>query len=75
MQNQYSRDIYLEYRKELEKALNNYDYLMNTQRLVEIQILSALIWRVGLLAETWGIIASKLSSDGTDYLQRWQSGE
>lgn len=75
IKNQYSKQIYLEYRQRLERSVNDYEYLISTQRLNEIQMLSTLIWRDGILAEVWGIIASGLGDEGIDYLGRWASGE
>lgn len=73
MPNQTAREIFREYKRNAERALNDldcltghsvpYEYIYELERLVRID---------GTLAELWGTIAS--IRDGKNYLQDWRTG-
>jgi len=33
------------------------------------------VWQYGMLAEMWGLIATKLCGRKVDYIERWRTGQ
>lgn len=71
----WAKDVHLEYRRQYSLVIEDYQHALEHGQKGYAQALAAQAWREGLLAEAWGLIATKLSREGIDYLKRWSQGE
>jgi len=69
---QVAKDIFQEYRKETEAAVNEFNNAKTIAPFREFPGLAAYIWRVSVLAEAWGIITQRLT--GQNVLRAWGEG-
>jgi hypothetical protein len=75
MKNQFALDIHLEYRRHLESMAGEYSRAIEVDYIAYAEALATQIWRDGLLAEIWCIIATKLGNNGIDYTENWRTGQ
>jgi len=71
----WAKDVHLEYRRQYSIIVERYQQALEGGARGYAQQLAAHAWREGLLAEAWGLIATKLSREGIDYMKRWSQGE
>lgn len=75
MYNQTAEQLFNEYRNQTEKLITTFTHLKDIRPLGEFPATSAALWRTGVLAELWGIIASKGSVSHRNYLEEWRTGK
>lgn len=73
--NTFARMIFWEYKLKTEATVNTYNLAKAAFPFGSFSRLEKTIWRYGVLAEAWGIIATKLSYPKVDYLGKWERGE
>lgn len=66
--------LHLEYRMSAEKEAQIFSDLMTTFPMRSFPKHAARVWRCAVLAEIWAIVATKLSPDKKDYLEKWRTG-
>ena len=75
MNTQSAESIFESYKIQLELAVTQYNSLSESYPGSSFPTLARQIWRSGMLAEMWGIIASKLNKQGKNYLAEWREGK
>lgn len=65
--------LHLEYRAAAEETARVYSDL-RTRLPGQYPKAARALWRVGMLAEVWGVIATRLSGGKVDYLANWREG-
>lgn len=66
--------LHLEYRLATDNATQVYSDLRTAFPLGSFPKHAARLWRYGMLAEMWGLIATELCGRKVDYLERWRTG-
>ena len=74
-QDQTAANLHLEYRLATDNATQVYSDLRTISPFRSFPKHAARLWRFGMLAEMWGIIATELSGRKVDYLERWRTGQ
>lgn len=72
--NLFAREIFQTYRRKAGKDADVYVFMRTQMPHLDFPKYKKMLWRHGLLAEIWGIIATKLSGDKIDYLRSWSQG-
>lgn len=67
----FARELFQNYRKRVVKDADTYVYLKVMAPHLEFPKYARMLWRHGMLAEMWGMIATKLSGGKVDYLRTW----
>jgi hypothetical protein len=75
MNTQTAETMFEEYRVKVEVAANRYNNMCNANSGASFPALAAEIWRVGILAEIWGTIATLLNKTGVNHLDNWRTGQ
>jgi hypothetical protein len=75
MNTQSAESIFKAYKIQLELAVTQYNSLSESYPGSSFPTLARQIWRSGMLAEAWGIIASKLNKQGINYMENWRTGK
>ncbi len=74
MRNEKAEKIFKHHKGKVEASLNLYNHLKNNFIMWDFPMLTARIWREGMLAEVWGTIATILNKQGINYLDEWRQG-
>ena len=72
--NTLAKDLFKEYRTLAERGTENYVKLKVAFPLAGFPRHGAAIWRLGMLAEIWGTIATRLGRGKVNYLGKWATG-
>lgn len=70
-----SEKMFREYKIRVERHIRIYQELKDQFPNESFPKLARNIWRMGMLTEIWGLIASRLSASKRNYLREWGSGE
>lgn len=74
-QNIKAEKLFSLYRYRVERSLAFYNRLkLNTPGL-SYPTFARRIWREGMLAEIWGLMATHLNQNGVNYLENWREGK
>jgi hypothetical protein len=71
---QYAKDIFFEYKRKFIEKVNEYSQVKDRYPDLNLRDMAREIWRLGSLAEVWGMTATKLSDGEEDYLDNWRVG-
>lgn len=69
-----ARQLFWEYRDQLRTAVNVFNLLKERSPYGHFPTLAKKIWRLGVLTEAWGNIATALCGGETDFLEDWRQG-
>jgi hypothetical protein len=72
--NQKASLIFREYKRKTENEIGLYNNLKTIFPYVDFPKHARRVWRVAILAEIWGIMATKLSGGTINYLDEWRRG-
>lgn len=70
-----SEKNFQEYKLRTERHVRIYNDLKSRFPLNDFPKLARIIWRMGMLAEMWGLLAPKLNKKGINYLSNWREGK
>ncbi len=73
--NRIAKDLFQHFKQRAENEVHLYNGLKTIFPYVEFPRHAGRIWRLGMLSEIWGTIATKLSKDNIDYLKNWREGK
>ena len=71
---QMAAEMFQEYRKQTEIWVRAYNHCKSRYPNVDFPKVARVIWRMGILAEAWGRIATALSNGQRDYIDDWRNG-
>jgi hypothetical protein len=69
-----AESLFKSYKIMTELSVSQYNKLAESYPGASLPTLARQIWRSGMLAEIWGVIASKLNKQGKNYLAEWREG-
>lgn len=70
-----SEKTFHEYKLKTERHVQIYNDLKSKFPYHSFPKLVRIIWRMGMLAEMWGLLAPKLNRKGINYLGNWREGK
>lgn len=71
----FAAEIHMQYRAAADNAIQAYSDLRTSFPFGSFPKHSARVWRFGMLAKMWGVIATDLSGGRVDYLKNWRTGK
>ncbi len=74
MLNKKADNIFDGYKKKVQSSVYEYNARKSMSPNQSSKALARKIWREGILAEIWGIIATNLNPSGVDHLENWRNG-
>lgn len=74
MADQLAKQIFQEYKVRVEAAVEKYNFLKMKFPQSQFPAQARLIGKFSALAETWGIIATKLGGNKINYIKQWRNG-
>lgn len=75
MEIQTAESLFHEYKVRTERNVRVYNNLKTFHPYESFPKLARHIWQMGILAEMWGTIASRLSGNKRNYLADWREGK
>lgn len=72
--NQMAKDLFFEYKRTADHKLDSYNQLRTAFPLNRFPQHAKALWRLAVLAEAWGSIATILGGNKVRYLTDWRKG-
>jgi hypothetical protein len=74
-QDRIAADIHREYRTATDNATQIFTDLKTDFPLGSFPKHAARVWKYGMLAEVWAVIATNLCNGEVNYLEQWRTGK
>lgn len=72
--NQLAKEMFHQYRRKTDEELETYNRLRMAFPFNRFPKIAQKVWRLAVLAEAWGAIATRLNGGKINYLEQWRIG-